>query len=549
MNLKDVVVYQVYPKSFRDTNEDGLGDLRGVIEKLDYLKDLGVDYIWPNPFYLSPQRDNGYDIQDYYQIDPMYGTMEDVETLIYEAKQRGMGVMLDLAINHTSTQHKWFQHALAGDKKYKDYYIFRPGRENNTLPPTNWQSKFGGSSWEYVESLGEYYLHLFDKTQADLNWDNPEVRKELYDIVNFWIDKGIAGFRLDVINLISKPEFFEDDNIGDGRRFYTDGPNIHVYLKELNENTFGRHPRIITVGEMSSTSIEECIRYSDPQERELSMVFSFHHLKMDYKNQDKWSLMPVDFIALKESLSAWQIAMQENNGWNALFWCNHDQPRAVSRFGNDTKYLAESAKMLATIMHLMRGTPYIYQGEEIGMTNADFTSIDEYRDIETRNYYKILRNQGVPEKETMNIIAARSRDNARTPMQWDQSDYAGFGTTQPWLNVNQNYLDVNVQTNFENPDSIYYYYQKLIQLRKSSAVIQNGTYVAMFSDHPAVFAYERTYENDSIVVICNFYEDETSVSLDIDTSSYSIILSNYPAPVLNATLHLRAFEAVVLKRR
>ena len=408
------VVYQIYPKSFMDSNGDGLGDLKGIIEKLDYLKELGPDYLWLTPVFVSPQNDNGYDVADYCSIDPRFGTMEDMEELIREADKRGMGLMLDMVFNHTSTDHEWFQKALAGDEKYQNYYIFREGTPDQV--PTNWQSKFGGSAWEYVPSLGKWYLHLFDVSQADLNWDNPEVRDELKKVILYWKEKGVKGFRFDVVNLISKPDTFENDYEGDGRRFYTDGPHVHEYLKELTRDT--GIDDMITVGEMSSTTLENCIRYSAPEEKELSMCFNFHHLKVDYKNGDKWALMEPDRMALKKLFEKWQTGMQEGHGWNALFWCNHDQPRTVSRFGDEEKYWKESAKMLAAAIHLMRGTPYIYQGEELGMTNAHYTSISQYRDVESLNYYKILLEQGKTEKEALEILAARSRDNGRTPVQW-----------------------------------------------------------------------------------------------------------------------------------
>ena len=421
MTFQDKVVYQIYPKSFQDTNHDGLGDIQGIIQHLDYLQKLGVDYIWMNPIFVSPQNDNGYDIQDYYSIDSRYGTMEDLELLISEAKKRNIYLMFDMVFNHTSTYHEWFQKALSGDQKYKDYYFFKKGKNDN--PPTNWESKFGGNAWKYVEEFDEYYLHLFDETQADLNWKNPEVRKEMANIINFWIEKGIKGFRFDVINLIDK-ESFEDDFEGVGKRFYTDRPLVHTYLHELAQNSFGQYDDIITVGEMSATSIENCIGYTNPEHHELSMAFNFHHLKVDYKNKEKWTLMPFDFKELKQLLNDWQLGIQEGHGWNAVFWCCHDQPRVLSRFGDDKNYPKESAKMLATTIHMLRGTPYIYQGEEIGMTNAYFTDIHQYRDVESLNAYQILRDKGVPEDEIYQILLAKSRDNARTPMQWNDKPYA-----------------------------------------------------------------------------------------------------------------------------
>ena len=375
-DFKDKVVYQIYPKSFMDSNGDGFGDLKGVTAKLDYLADLGVDYLWLTPFFPSPQRDNGYDVADYRAVDPRYGTMENLEELIREADRRGIGLMLDMVFNHTSTEHEWFKKALAGDKKYQDYYIFKDGTPD--CYPTNWVSKFGGPAWEYVPCLGKWYLHLYDVMQADLNWENPAVREEMADILRFWKAKGIKGFRFDVINVISKPKFYEDDYEGDGRRFYTDGRNVHKYLKELV--AAGGIDGMITVGEMSSTTLENCIGYTAEGNHELTMCFNFHHLKVDYKDGQKWELREPDYLAMKKLFQTWQEGMQAHGGWNALFWCNHDQPRAVSRFGSDTTYWKESAKMLAVATHFMRGTPYIYQGEELGMTNPHFTKIEQYRD-------------------------------------------------------------------------------------------------------------------------------------------------------------------------
>ena len=547
-DFKNSVVYQIYPKSFNDSNNDGFGDLRGVVEKLDYLQGLGVDYIWLTPFFVSPQNDNGYDIADYYNIDPAYGTMEDFEMLVEEATKRNIKIMLDMVFNHTSTYHEWFKKALQGDQKYKDYYIFRKGENGN--PPTNWVSKFGGNAWEYVEHLDEYYLHLFDVTQADLNWENPELRQEIYNVVNFWIEKGVKGFRLDVINLISKPDTLENDYVGDGRRFYTDGPRIHKHLKELNENTFGKHEDIITVGEMSSTTIENCLKYSNPDEKELSMVFNFHHLKVDYKDGDKWKLKEFDFEELKHLFNTWQTSMMEGNGWNAVFWCNHDQPRIVSRLGDDKNYHEQSAKMLATAVHCLRGTPYIYQGEEIGMTNAYFNDMNKYRDVESLNYYNILREQGHTEEETYDIIMARSRDNSRTPMQWNDEVNAGFSEATPWLSVIDNYKTINVKNNLENENSIYYHYKKLIELSKQYEVIAEGTYEPMLPDHEAVYAYRRTLNNDVLIVLNNFYGKDTQVTLDLeDVKDYNFLLFIYEAKELTQQLTLRPYESVVFYKK
>lgn len=548
MNFENKVVYQIYPKSFYDSNNDGIGDLNGITEKLDYIKYLGVDYIWITPFFVSPQRDNGYDVADYCNIDPTYGTMEDFDRLSTEAKKRGIGIMLDMVFNHTSTEHKWFKKALAGEKKYQDFYIFKKGEKNN--PPTNWVSKFGGNAWEYVEELESYYLHLFDKTQADLNWENPEVREEIYKVVKFWLDKGVNGFRFDVVNLISKPEKFENDYQGDGRRFYTDGPKIHEYLKGLNQNTFGQKENIITVGEMSSTSMENCFKYSGKDENELSMVFNFHHLKVDYKNKDKWALQPFDFQELKEILNSWQVGMQEHNAWSALFWCNHDQPRVVSRFGDDEVYWEKSAKMLGTVIHMLRGTPYIYQGEEIGMTNPYFDKITDYRDVESINYYKILLEKGLNNQEAMNIIMERSRDNSRTPMQWNDDINGGFSKAIPWLKTIDNYREINVEKQIEDKNSILNYYRQLISLRKKYDVISLGKTVPLAQDDKNIYMFKRELNNEEILVIANFYGNGYELELDFDTQGYTCILSNnYEKTALTKNLSLEPYDALVFYKK
>lgn len=545
-DFKKSTIYQIYPKSFYDTNGDGIGDLNGVIEKLDYLKNLGIDYIWLTPFYPSPQVDNGYDISDYYNIDPSFGTLEDFEKLVQEAEKRDIYVMLDMVLNHTSTEHEWFKKAISGDRKYKDFYIFKESGKDK--PPTNWESKFGGNAWEYVEKFDEYYLHLFDRTQADLNWDNEEVRNEIYGVVNFWLKKGVKGLRFDVINLISKPEKFESDTEGDGRRFYTDGPKIHDYLHELNENTYGKYEDIVTVGEMSSTSLENCIRYSNPEEKELSMVFNFHHLKVDYYKGDKWTVMDFDFMKLKALFKTWQEEIQ--NGWNALFWCNHDQPRIVSRFGNDKEYLKESAKMLATTIHMMRGTPYVYQGEEIGMTNPYFDNIEKYRDVESINYYNILKEQGKSEEEILQILKAKSRDNSRTPVQWDDSENAGFTKGEPWIPVSSEYKRINVEQALKDEDSIFYHYQKLIRLRKDYEVISNGSIKFILEENNKVLSYVRNLGDATVLVINNFYGESTKVEIPDEYANKSakskILISNYKdSSVLNKELNLRPFESIV----
>lgn len=548
MNFENKVVYQIYPKSFYDSNNDGIGDLNGITEKLDYIKHLGVDYIWITPFFVSPQKDNGYDVADYCNIDPTYGTMEDFDRLSAEAKKRGIGIMLDMVFNHTSTEHKWFKKALAGEKKYQDFYIFKKGEKNN--PPTNWVSKFGGNAWEYVEELESYYLHLFDRTQADLNWENPEVREEIYKVVKFWLDKGVNGFRFDVVNLISKPEKFENDYQGDGRRFYTDGPKIHEYLKGLNQNTFGQKEDIITVGEMSSTSMENCFKYSGKDENELSMVFNFHHLKVDYKNKDKWALQPFDFQELKDILNSWQVGMQEHNAWSALFWCNHDQPRVVSRFGDDKNYWKKSAKMLGTVVHMLRGTPYIYQGEEIGMTNAYFDTISQYKDVESINYHKILMDSGLSDEEAMKIVMERSRDNGRTPMQWSDEINGGFSKETPWIESIKNYKEINVKNQIDNEDSIFNYYRKLIALRKEHRVIALGKTIPLAENDKNVYMFKRVLENEELLVVTNFYNIECSIELDFEIEGYECILSNNGEKVtLEKNLKLQPYDALVFLKK
>ncbi len=522
-DFSNKVVYQIYPKSFRDTNGDGFGDIPGIIEKLDYLQELGVDYLWLTPFFISPQRDNGYDVADYRKINPLFGTMDDLEELIRQSEERGMSIMLDMVFNHTSTQHEWFQKALAGEEKYQKYYIFKEGTPDHA--PTNWKSKFGGSAWEYIHELKKWYLRLFDVTQADLNWDNPEVRAELKEILRFWKEKGIKGFRFDVVNLVSKPEQMEDDFEGDGRRFYSDGPHIHEYLKELIKDTGIED--FVTVGEMSSTSLEHCIRYSASKEKELSMCFNFHHLKVDYKDGDKWALMPADYKKLKELFMEWQIGMQKGDGWNALFWCNHDQPRIVSRLGDEDIYWKQSAKMLAGMIHFMRGTPYIYQGEEIGMLNAHYPSIEQYRDVESLNYYHILLEKGKTEKEALEILSARSRDNSRTPMQWNEKMYGGFSETEPWIPMSEKFRkEITVKAQQKDKDSILAFYKKLIAMRKMYPVIAKGEISFLETKTDMVLAYQRVLGEQQIVVICNLDRKKQNIKVDKEWSNYKLLLEN-----------------------
>jgi trehalose-6-phosphate hydrolase len=542
------VVYQIYPKSFKDTTGDGIGDLRGIIENLDYLKELGIDVIWLTPIYQSPQRDNGYDISDYYSIYKQYGNMEDVDTLINEAHRRNIKIIMDMVVNHTSTEHEWFQRSReTKDNEYRNYYIWKEPKEYKE--PNNWQSKFGGSAWQLDEKTGQYYLHLFDVTQADLNWENEEVRKKVYEIMHFWLDKGIDGFRLDVINLISKDQNFCDDILGDGKKFYTDGPKVHKFIHEINKEVFSKY-NIMTVGEMASTDIANCIQYTKPDREELNMVFNFHHLKVDYPNGEKWADADFDFMALKKILSNWQIGMHRENGWNALFWCNHDQPRIISRYGDDKIYRKESAKMLATTIHMMQGTPYIYQGEEIGMINAAFDDIQEYRDVETLNIFEIMKNKGIDQTAIMDIIKKRSRDNSRTPMQWNSSENAGFSKGTPWIKVPSNYKGINVKEATKDEDSIFYHYKKLIQLRKQLDIITYGSYELIYEDHNDIFAYVRSYDNEKLLVINNFFDKETIFELpeklDFDGYDSKILISNYEDSSKEFKhLRLRSYESIV----
>ena len=499
------------------------------------------------PFFVSPQKDNGYDVEDYYRIDPRYGTMEDFEELSRQAAARGIRLMLDMVFNHTSSRHQWFQKALAGDETYKNFYIFRKGKAPG-VPPTNWESKFGGSAWEYVEQFDEYYLHLFDVSQPDLNWDNPQVRREIQKIVRFWMKKGVKGFRFDVVNLISKGSF-EDDLQGDGRRFYTDGPNIHRYLRELNETTFGTDAEIVTVGEMSSTTLENCYQYAGEDTGELSMVFSFHHLKVDFMGNEKWVMVPFDFQKLKDILYEWQTKMARHRAWNAVFWCNHDQPRVVSRFGNTEKYWKESAKMLGTVIHCMRGTPYIYQGEELGMTNPGFTDIRQYRDVESLNHFRILQEKGLSRENAYQILAIHSRDNSRTPMQWTAGPHAGFTAGEPWIQVTDNYRYINAQAEQEDPDSILNYYRKLVRLRKEYDVIARGEFEPLDVRNPSVLVYKRLLEGEELLVICNFYGKEISWSCGENLESFRCLLGNYQEQKIDGeTAALRPYECMVLYR-
>ncbi|CAG9619924.1 glycoside hydrolase family 13 protein [Sutcliffiella rhizosphaerae] len=534
---KESVVYQIYPRSFMDSNGDGIGDLQGIIMKLDYLKELGIDTIWLSPVYQSPNDDNGYDISDYYTIMEELGTMEDWEELLDQIHMREMRLIMDLVVNHTSDEHEWFvQSKSSKENEYRDYYIWREGKAEG-VEPNNWASNFGGSAWEYNNQTGDYYLHLFSKKQPDLNWDNENVRQDIYKMMRWWLDKGIDGFRMDVINFISKEQGLPDGEpkLGksyvSGSKYYRNGPKIHMYLQEMNKEVLS-HYDAMTVGEMPGVSPEEAKDYTSQDRNELNMVFQFEHVGLDNGPNGKWDLKKVNLLDLKQSLSRWQNALS-NDGWNSLYFNNHDQPRSVSRFGNDKKYRVESAKMLATLLHMMKGTPYVYQGEELGMTNIEFESIEGYRDIETIQAYKDLKEQGLTEDQVLKSLYAKSRDNARTPMQWDSSENGGFTSGTPWIQVNPNYSVINAEAEMANEHSIFSYYSQLIMLRKQQDLIKFGDYQLVLENDPDIFAYLRTYEDKKLLVICNFYEKEPVFKIpnEINFMTKQLLISNY---VVNA---------------
>lgn len=512
---KDAVIYQIYPKSFKDSNGDGIGDINGIISKLDYLEKLGIDAIWLSPVYKSPQDDNGYDIADYQAIDTMFGTLEDMDRLISEAKTHHIRIIMDLVLNHTSDEHRWFQEAKKSkDNPYHDYYVWRDAQDGQL--PNDMQSVFGGPAWEYVEEVDQYYFHQFSVKQPDLNWDNEAVRHELYDMINWWIDRGVGGFRLDVIDQIAKVPDLKITN---------NGPKLHDYIRELNENTFGKG-EFITVGEAWGANIDNAKLYSNPDGSEFSMVFQFEHIGLDQQEgKEKWDLAPLPFIKLKQVLTKWQEAL-DGSGWNSLFWDNHDLPRIVSRWGNDQAYRKESAKMLAVVLHGMQGTPYIYQGEELGMTNVQYP-IEDYEDLETLNMYHERKKQGYQEEGIMRSIHAKSRDNARTPMQWDASDNAGFTTGTPWLKVNPNYIEINAKDNLEDPDSVFACYQKLIALRKNYPVFVDGHFHLLLEEDENFFAYMREDENSELLVVANFFDQQVNLPLELDLQDYTILYQNY----------------------
>ncbi|QXB97182.1 MULTISPECIES: alpha,alpha-phosphotrehalase [Aeromonas] len=542
---QSAVIYQIYPKSFQDSGARGTGDLKGIMARLDYLKTLGVDALWLTPVYVSPQVDNGYDIADYLNIDPAYGTMSDFEALLAAVHARGIRIVMDIVVNHTSTEHAWFKSAL-GDKHspYRDYYIWKDPVDGGV--PNNWQSKFGGSAWELDPTTGQYYLHLFAREQADLNWENPAVRAEVKKIIHFWAKKGVDGFRLDVINLISKDQAFPDDEVGDGRRFYTDGPRIHEFLQDVSRDVFAP-VGAMTVGEMSSTSLEHCQRYGALDGSELSMVFNFHHLKVDYPGGDKWTKAPFDFLELKRIFNHWQSGMH-GKGWSALFWCNHDQPRIVSRFGDEGEHRVVAAKMLASTLHGLQGTPYIYQGEEIGMTNPGYQRIDDYQDVESRNIFAIKQAEGMSEAEILAILGAKSRDNSRTPMQWSAASNAGFTSGTPWLKPAANYSEINAEAALADQHSVFWHYRDLIRLRKSHPIFTQGDYQELLAGHPQIWAYVRRAGGQTLVVVSNFYGEPVEFALpaELQSGEGRLLLGNYPdSPARPQSCKLRPYESLI----
>ncbi|MBF1712622.1 MAG: alpha,alpha-phosphotrehalase [Streptococcus intermedius] len=534
---KRKVVYQIYPKSYKDTTGNGIGDLQGIIEKIPYLAQLGVDMVWLNPFYPSPQHDNGYDISNYTAVNPLFGNMADFEEMVKVGKEYGIDFMLDMVLNHCSTEHEWFQKALAGDKYYQDFFFLRD-------EPTDWLSKFGGNAWAPFGKTGKYYLHLYDVTQADLNWRNPHVREELFKVVNFWLGKGVKGFRFDVINVIGKDEILENCPENDGKPAYTDRPIVHEYLHMLNEETFGTDETIMTVGEMSATNIENCILYTAPERHELSMAFNFHHLKVDYENGKKWTLKNFDFEELKRLFHTWGKEMSDHNGWSALFWNNHDQPRALNRFVDVKNFRNEGATMLAASIHLSRGTPYIYMGEEIGMIDPGYDSMEDYADVESFNAYKMLLNEGKQVEEAFKIIQAKSRDNSRTPMQWDSSANAGFTSGTPWLKVGKFYPEINVENEIQGP--IFTFYQKLIALRKKLPLIAEGSYKPAYEDSQQVYAFERQLGDEKLLVLNNFYSDPITVDVLPEYQNGEMLLSNYGDSQVEAVMTLRPYESLAI---
>ena len=550
---KESVVYQIYPRSFCDSNGDGIGDLNGITGKLDYLKELGIDVIWLSPVYKSPNDDNGYDISDYQAIMDEFGTMEDFDRMLATAHEKGIKIMMDLVVNHTSDEHKWFiESRKSTDNPYRDYYIWRPAKEDGSLP-NNWGSCFSGPAWEYDKTTDMYFLHLFSKKQPDLNWDNPAVRQDVFDMMNWWLKKGVDGFRMDVISLISKEPGLPDKEPGiNGYATFNvsaNGPHVHEYLQEMRQKALN-NADTITVGECSGVTLEEAKKYARSDEKELNMVFQFEHMDVDSDEKaGKWTTRKMDLRNLKKILTRWQKGLQDI-AWNSLYWENHDQPRSVSRFGNDSdEYREISAKMLATCIHMMQGTPYVYQGEELGMTNCPFNTLDNFRDLESINAFHELTEQGkMTEEDMMAAIGYKGRDNARTPMQWDDSAYAGFSTANAWSMVNPNYTKINAKDQINREDSVFKYYQKLIKLRHESELIVYGTYDLILDDDKDIYAYIRTLGDEKLIVYCNFSENTREVELPEEFTNGKVLISNYIDAKVNHKITLRPYEAIVIQK-
>ena len=550
---KESVVYQIYPRSFCDSNGDGIGDLNGITGKLDYLKELGIDVIWLSPVYKSPNDDNGYDISDYQAIMDEFGTMEDFDRMLATAHEKGIKIMMDLVVNHTSDEHKWFiESRKSTDNPYRDYYIWRPAKEDGSLP-NNWGSCFSGPAWEYDKTTDMYFLHLFSKKQPDLNWDNPAVRQDVFDMMNWWLKKGVDGFRMDVISLISKEPGLPDKEPGiNGYATFNvsaNGPHVHEYLQEMRQKALN-NADTITVGECSGVTLEEAKKYARSDEKELNMVFQFEHMDVDSDEKaGKWTTRKMDLRNLKKILTRWQKGLQDI-AWNSLYWENHDQPRSVSRFGNDSdEYREISAKMLATCIHMMQGTPYVYQGEELGMTNCPFNTLDNFRDLESINAFHELTEQGkMTEEDMMAAIGYKGRDNARTPMQWDDSAYAGFSTANPWIMVNPNYTKINAKDQINREDSVFKYYQKLIKLRHESELIVYGTYDLILDDDKDIYAYIRTLGDEKLIVYCNFSENTRKVEIPEEFTNGKVLISNYIDAKVNHKITLRPYEAIVIQK-
>lgn len=549
---KESIVYQIYPRSFKDSNGDGIGDLNGITEKMDYLQKLGINVLWLSPVYKSPNDDNGYDISNYQAIMDEFGTMEDFDRMLTAAHEHGIKLVMDLVVNHTSDEHPWFiESQKSVDNPYRDYYIWRPGKDGKE--PNNWGSCFSGPAWKYDEKTDMYYLHLFSKKQPDLNWDNPKVRQEVFDMMNWWLDKGVDGFRMDVISLISKKPDLPDGPVGiNGYASFNEpanGPHVHEYLQEMREKVLN-NADTITVGECSGVTLEEAKKYARSDEKELNMVFQFEHMDVDADGTNKWTDKKMDLRDLKEILTKWQKGL-EDIAWNSLFWENHDQPRSVSRFGNDSReYHDVSAKMLVTCLHMMQGTPYVYQGQELGMTNVPFTSVEDFRDLDSINaYHELVEEQEVfTSEEMMGYLRYKSRDNARTPFQWDDSENAGFTTGTPWIMVNPNYKEINVKAELENPDSIFYYYQKLIQLRKEKEIIVYGSYDLLLPDSKEIYAYTRTLGEEKLLVVCNFSETEVEMEIPKEFRNADYLISNYETRPLEKIMALRPYESFVVEK-